>query len=118
MSYSEFNSRELDLIFSVFNLINNAFDADEFIDQPVFSKKFIPIIEDFINLNSSNRHEILNLIYKELNFKSYAELSGNPEMANALMKVAEDMSKMDSKSLQSIASGGLAKLIEGASAQK
>lgn len=41
---------------------------------------------------------------------TYAETLGNAEMVDALQKVASDMVKMDSKTLKSVASGGLSKL--------
>lgn len=112
MSYSEFNGRELDLTFSILNLINNALDADETVRQEMLSKNLVPIVSEFMGLDSDSRHEMLNAIYREVNFKSYAESRGNPNMADALMKVADDLAKMDAKALRGIAEGGLSKVTE------
>ena len=118
MVYSNFNGRELDLLFSILNQINNSLDVDDLVRTKVFIQSALPIIELFTSLDEEERHEELNNAYRELNFRSYVESSDNPNIADALMKVAEDMANMDSKSLRSIASGGLAKLAESSSVQK
>ena len=63
-------------------------------------------------MDESDRIQLQSDMAVKANFKAYAQAIGNEGMADALEKVANDMAKMDTKSLNEIVKGGLSKMAE------
>lgn len=73
---------------------------------------FIEYLAEFVSATSAERTDIINEMSAYFQILTFAEANGNPDMVDALQKVASDMAKMDSKALREIADGGLAKVAE------
>lgn len=74
---------------------------------------FVDIIAEYAEMDETGRAEIQNRIMTKANFLAYAELLNDDgdfekssEIAKAIEKVADDIAKLDSTDLKSIATGG------------
>ena len=105
MDYSKLTANQLCVVSNAF-LQMDAFMMDDLPDD------FPAMLAEYLAMKESDREAIRNEMAARANFLAYAESIGNAEMADALQKVAEDMAKMDSKALMSIAEGGLSKIAE------
>lgn len=112
MDYSKLNAEELAAAQQMLACIDEVLRSSEAFRPDVFIPEFASIIQEYSSNDVDGRHEIWSELGRAAAFRSYAEAMGGSEMADALQKVAEDMAKMDSKSLRSIAEGGLSKVAE------
>ena len=106
MDYSKMTSSELVALMNAFSHIDIAI-ADNCLPDG-----FADYAAEYISADASERASICEGITRLIAFKGYAECIGNEGMADALMKVADDMKGMSARELKSVASGGLSKLAE------
>ena len=88
----------------------NAFHQIDALMQDDLPPNFSELLTEYLGMKEADRMQLQSGMAARANFMAYAESMGNAEMADALQKVAEDMAKMDSKTLKSVASGGLSKI--------
>ena len=118
MDYSKLNAEELTVAQQMLAYMDEPLRSSEAFRPEIYIPTFAAMMQEYVSADNDGRDEMWGELGKAVYFQAYAESMGVPEIASALQKVASDMVKMDSKSLQSIASGGLAKLTESTSAQK
>lgn len=90
----------------------NAFMQIDILLEDDLPPDFPSMLAEYLEMDEMDRMQLQSEMAAKANFRAYAETLGNEGMADALEKVASDMSKMDSKSLNEIAKGGLAKVAE------
>ena len=90
----------------------NAFVQIDALMQDDLPPEFPSMLAEYMAMKEADRMQLQSEMATKANFLAYAQTLGNEGMADALQKVAEDMSKMDSKALRSIADGGLSKVAE------
>ena len=112
MDYSKFNAEELAVAQQMLMYVDEPMRTGTNFRPDKFPSAFIELLEEYMSLDSDGRDEAWAVLCKEVTFKSYAAAIGNEDISDALMKVADDMAKMDSKSLDAIAKGGLSKMQE------
>ena len=105
MDYSKLTANQLCVASNAFMQMD-AFMRDDLPDD------FPAMLAEYLAMKESDREEIRNEMAARANFMAYAESMGNSGIADALVKVAADLAKMDSKALRGIAEGGLAKVAE------
>jgi hypothetical protein len=105
MDYSNLSIVEL-------TAVSNAFAQMESILEDFLPANFPKLLEEYLSMDEESRIELLGKMSAKANFMAYAESIGNEGMADALIKVADDMKGMSTRELKSVASGGLSKLAE------
>ena len=90
----------------------NAFKQIDALMQDDLPDDFPAMLAEYTAMKEADRMQLQTEMAARANFLAYAQTLGNEGMADALQKVAEDMAKMDSKALRSIADGGLSKVAE------
>jgi len=103
MDYSNLTTVELTAVSNAFWQFNEI--LDDFLPE-----NFPELLMEYVQMDEAERMQLQQEMSAKANFMAYAETLGAPEMADALQKVASDMSKMDSKSLNEIAKSGVSKL--------
>lgn len=88
----------------------NAFFQIDALMQDDLPPNFPEMLTEYMAMDEADRMQLQSEMSAKANFKAYAQALGNEDMAEALEKVASDMAKMDSRSLNEIAKGGLSKV--------
>ena len=105
MDYSKFTTSQLTATANAFMQIDALLDDD-------LPPDFPQLLTEYLEMDESDRIQLQSDMAVKANFKAYAQAIGNEGMADALEKVANDMAKMDTKSLNEIVKGGLSKMAE------
>ena len=105
MDYSKLTTTQLTACANAFRQIDALMEDD-------LPPEFPSMLSEYLGMEETDRMQLQSEMSAKANFLAYAESMGAPDMADALQKVAEDMAKMDSKALRSIADGGLSKIAE------
>ena len=105
MDYSKLTVTQLTAVSNVFMQI------DTFIKDDL-PPNFADMLSEYLQMDEIERMQLQSDMAVKANFKAYAQAIGNEGMADALEKVANDMAKMDTRSLNEIAKGGLSKMAE------
>lgn len=107
MDYSKYTTTQLT---AVANMLVQ-FDSVMMDDLP---EDFVDILAEYVEMDEAERAEMQKKILVKANFLAYAELLNDDgdfeksaEIAKAIEKVAEDISKLDSSDLKTIAAGGV-----------
>lgn len=103
MDYSKLTASQLTATANAFLQIDALMEDD-------LPPNFAELLGEYMAMDEIDRMQLQSEMAARANFLAYAESMGAPEMVDALQKVAEDMAKMDSKTLKSVASGGISKL--------
>jgi len=90
----------------------NAFMQIEMILHDDLPLEFPSMLVEYISMDEDGRMSLRNEMSVKANFLAYAESIGNEGMADALVRIADDMKGMSARELKSVASGGLSKLAE------
>ena len=106
MDYKQFNRTQMVDAIETLTVIDGAMSAHPMPDG------FQEYLAEFVSAKPDERSGIINEMTTYFQILTFAEANGNPDMADALMKVADDMAKMDTKSLNDIAKNGLQKVAE------
>jgi len=90
----------------------NAFMQIDQLMQDDLPPNFPELLTEYLGMEEADRMQLQSEMSAKANFKAYAQALGNEDMAEALEMVASDMAKMDAKSLDELAKGGLSKVAE------
>ena len=90
----------------------NAFLQIDQLMQDDLPPNFAELLTEYMAMKEADRMQLQSEMAIKANFLAYAQTLGNAEMTDALQKVAADMAKMDAKSLDELAKGGLSKVTE------
>ena len=112
MDYSKLNAEELTVAQQMLAYMDEPLRSSEAFRPETYIPAFTAMMQEYASADFDGRDEMWSELGKAAYFHAYAESMGAPEMADALQKVAADMAKMDAKSLDELAKGGLSKVAE------
>ena len=100
------------LTVSQLTALSNAFMQIDLIMEDDLPENFISMFAEYMAMGKSDRMQLQSELSVKANFLAYAESTGNEGMADALMKVADDLKDMSAKQLDSVRKDGVSSLMK------
>ena len=112
MDYSKLNAKEINVMYMMLLQIDEPLRSSEDFRSDVFLEEFNKIFAEFISMNENDRCTVFSNLEREVNLRSYIDSivkSDSSDFKDAMLKIADDLSKMDSKSIKNVVSDGIAR---------
>ena len=90
--------------------VSNAFLQLDALLQDDLPAEFPDMLAEYLAMDGADRMQLQSEMAARANFQAYAESIGSEGIADALMKVADDLKDMSAKQLGAVKSGGIAGL--------
>ena len=113
MDYSKLNAKEINVLYMMLMQIDEPIRSSEDFRQDIFFDEFCDIFQEFLAMNDNDRCQVFSDLEREVNLRLYISSlvqSDSSELKDALLRVADDLLKMPTKDIKSVASGGVSQL--------